>query len=81
MQTEYTFTELIVGIKSNMMIREAAKSLGLGGIGIFFLTIKKVLFSLVAHLLSPLSLLMARPLRKDVFLRLPLLNSITLNVY
>ena len=71
MQTEYTFIELIVGIKSNMMIREAAKSLGLVAIGTFFLTIKRVLFPLVAHPFSPLPLLMARPLRKDFFCGFP----------
>ena len=38
--------------------------------GTFFLTLL-VLFSLVAHPFSPPPLLVARPLRKDLFLRLP----------
>ena len=38
----------------------------------FFPSIKKNLFSLVAHLFSTHPLLVARPLRKEIFLRLPL---------
>ena len=50
--------------------------LGLLAIGTFFLTLKKVLFPLVAHPFSPPTLLAARPLRKELFLLLPYVEMI-----
>ena len=46
--------------------------IGLVAIGTFFPTLKKVIFSLVAHPFSPSPLLVARPIRRELFLQLPL---------
>ena len=48
--------------------------LGFVAIGIFFLTFKKVLFSLVAHHFSALPpfFLVARPLRRELFFGFPI---------
>ena len=67
-------TRLYQNVKIIHWLREDAKKvlflgappLGLVVIGTFFLTLKKVSYSLVAHMFSPLPLLVARPPRKEL---------------